>query len=125
MEAPRLRSMFRNVRTDPKRFEFKSRHLPDVKVEWQERKQRIEQEVLGVEPEQGPAQIRFRKSRASTSSATEDRRARRLASIRDARRSMFRAVVIAAVLVFAAWEGLKWVEASDFGGVLDFLKQAK
>jgi len=123
MEAPRLRSMFRNVRTEPRRFEFKSRHLPDSKAEWQERKQRIEQEVLGVEPEGGPKRIRFRKSAAISDAAADERRTRRRAAIRDARRAMFRAVVIAFGLVWLAWEGLKWVEASDFSGVLDFLSK--
>lgn len=123
MEAPRLRSMFRNVRTEPRRFAFKSRHLPDGKAEWQERKQRIEQEVLGVDPETGPARIRFRKTGSTSDSAADERRTRRRAAIRDARRAMIRAVLIAVGLVYAAWEGLKWVEASDFGGVLEFLSK--
>lgn len=123
MEAPRLRSMFRNVRTEPRRFEFKSRHLPDGKAEWQERKQRIEQEVLGVDPETGPARIRFRKASAPNASAADERRTRRRAAIRDARRAMIRAVLIAVALVYAAWEGLKWVEASDFSGILDMMSK--
>jgi len=54
--------------------------------------------------------------------AAEERRLRRESSIRDARKAMIRALIIAILLVWAAWEGLKWVEASDFGGVLDALK---
>lgn len=123
MEAPRLRSMFRNVRTEPRRFAFKSRHLPDGKAEWQERKQRIEQEVLGVNPENGPARIRFRKASAPSDSAADERRTRRRAAIRDARRAMIRAVLIAVALVYAAWEGLKWVEASDFSGILEMMSK--
>lgn len=123
MEAPRLRSMFRNVRTEPRRFAFKSRHLPDGKAEWQERKQRIEQEVLGVNPDNGPARIRFRKASAPNASAADERRIRRRSAIRDARRAMIRAVLIAVALVYAAWEGLKWVEASDFSGILEMMSK--
>ena len=118
MEAPRLRSMFRNVRTEPRRFEFKSRHLPDVKEEGGERKRRVEREVLGVSDDDGPTQIRFRKG----SSPVDSRRQRRQASIRDARRAMIRAVLIAGVLFYAAYRGLQWVEENDFGGIIEAIK---
>ncbi len=66
MEAPKLRGMFRNVRTKPRSFVFKSRHLSDDPPQWGERKRRIESEVameLGEKvPEQNTASsIRFRK----------------------------------------------------------------
>lgn len=113
-----MRSMFRNVRTEPRRFEFKSRHLPDVKEEWLERKRRVEQEVLGASNAQSPAQIRFRKG----SSPVDSRRERRQASIRDSRRAMIRAVLIAGVLFYVAYRGLQWVEENDFGGIIEAIK---
>ena len=36
--------MFRNVRSEPRRFQFRSRHLPDLDTKWAERKERIEAE---------------------------------------------------------------------------------
>lgn len=122
MEAPRLRSMFRNVRTEPKKFVFKSRHLPDTRQEWAERKKRVEQEVWGADADSGPAPIRFRRGGNPLETAAEARRMRRESSIRDARKAMIRALIIAMLLVWVAWEGLKWVEASDFGGALDALR---
>lgn len=113
-----MRSMFRNVRTEPRRFEFKSRHLPDVKDEWIERKRRVEKEVLGVSDAEGPVQIKFRKG----SSPVDSRRERRQASIRDARRAMIRAFLIAGVLFYVAYRGLQWVEANDFGGIIEAIK---
>ena len=60
----------------------------------------------GVSDDDGPTQIRFRKG----SSPVDSRRQRRQASIRDARRAMIRAVLIAGVLFYAAYRGLQWVE---------------
>ena len=45
MEAPKLRGMFLYMRTKPRTFVFKSRHLPDGRPEWDERKRRIEAEI--------------------------------------------------------------------------------
>ena len=46
MKAPKLRGPFRNVRTEPRTFKFKSRHLPDERPEWEERKRRVEARQL-------------------------------------------------------------------------------
>ena len=62
--------MFRNVRTEPRRFQFRSRHLPDLDPKWSERKERIEAEVAGEQdPDSAPARpIRFRSSRGKPES---------------------------------------------------------
>ena len=71
MEAPNLRGMFRNVRTKPRSFVFKSRHLSDDPPHWSERKRRIESEVAMERGEKMPDQkmdssIRFRKGQVTT-----------------------------------------------------------
>ena len=63
--------MFRNVRTEPRRFQFRSRHLPDLDPKWAERKERIEAEVAEEQdPDAAPARpIRFRSSRTKAETA--------------------------------------------------------
>lgn len=120
--------MFRNVRTEPRRFQFRSRHLPDLDPEWAERKERIEAEVAGEQdPEASTARpIRFRSSRrkAETAEGTSEWKERRQAQILGARYAMLRAVVIAAGLVWLAWRGMVWVETSDFSDVLKWMEDA-
>ena len=57
MKAPKLKSIFRNVRTEPKKFKFKSRHLPEVRDDWEERKRRVEHGL--------PSSLSFSKRRKS------------------------------------------------------------
>ena len=122
MQAPRLKSMFRNVRTSPRRFEFKSRHLSDLDEKWQERKQRIEQEVsAGENGEREPRTIRFR---SRTVDSPRDRSDVRVAQIAGARWSMVRAAIIAAALIWLAWKGIQWVEQSYFSHVLKWMEDA-
>ena len=59
MKAPKLRGPFRNVRTEPRLFKFKSRHLPEARPEWEERKRRVEEDVFGASQD-APRPIRFR-----------------------------------------------------------------
>ena len=85
MKAPKLRGPFRNVRTEPRTFTFKSRHLPDSRPEWEERKRRVEEEVEGGSD--APRPIKFRQGGRSA----EGRAARRAASIRASRMAALRA----------------------------------
>ena len=105
--------MFRNVRTEPRRFQFRSRHLPDLDPKWAPRKERIAAELAGEQDsEAGPARpIRFRSSRtkAETAEGASEWKKRRQAQILGARFAMLRAVVSAAGLVWLAWGGLLWV----------------
>lgn len=120
--------MFRNVRTEPRRFQFRSRHLPDLDPKWAERKERIETEVAGgQDPDAAPARpIRFRSSltQAETAESASEWKERRQAQILGARYAMLRAVVIAAGLVWLAWRGMVWVENSDFSDVLKWMEDA-
>ncbi|MBV42733.1 MAG: hypothetical protein CL834_06840 [Crocinitomicaceae bacterium] len=122
MQAPRLRSMFRNVRTEPRRFEFKSRHLPELDEKWQERKARVEQHI-SAEEEGGsvPRTIRFRSNGGTNGNKSSEQRLQQIAG---ARWSMLRAAFIAAVLIWLAWKGIQWVERSDFSRVLKWMENA-
>ncbi len=57
MKAPKLRGPFRNVRTEPRTFDFKSRHLPDSRPEWEARKRRVEEEVHGASEAPRPIKL--------------------------------------------------------------------
>lgn len=120
MQAPQLRSMFRNVRTEPRKFSFRSRHLPDLDKTWIERKNRIDQSFDGSE-DAGSRQI---KMRGATVLPRAERLARRQAQIQSSKWSMIRAALIAVGLVWLAWKALQWVEQSDFSGVLKWMENA-
>lgn len=122
MQAPRLRSMFRNVRTEPRRFEFKSRHLPELDEKWQERKARVEQHISAEEEGCSvPRTIRFRSNGGTNGNKRSEQRLQQIAG---ARWSMLRAAFIAAVLIWLAWKGIQWVERSDFSRVLKWMENA-
>lgn len=112
MEAPKLRGMFRNVRTKPRSFVFKSRHLSDDPPQWGERKRRIESEVAmergEVDPDQNmSSSIRFRKG----------------GSVRNgARKANVRVVLIGVVLLWITWKMIVWAETTEFGEMLEFIR---
>lgn len=115
MKAPKLRGPFRNVRTEPRSFVFKSRHLPDARPEWEERKRRVEEEVMGASVR--PRKIRFKQGGRTY----EGRAARRVASIRASRMAALRAAGIAVVLVYLTYRAVIWVERQDYGQFLQFM----
>lgn len=101
MEAPKLPSFFRNIRRNPRRFQFKTRHFDAKKAEWIERKEDIEREVGKSEADevQAPREIRFSRS------------SRRAGSYRSASRAAaYRLVIILVILIFLAYRGLVWLE---------------
>ena len=117
MEAPKLRGMFRNVRTKPRSFVFKSRHLPDGRPEWDERKRRIDAEIAKEKGEDIPesdrlSDIRFRRSSGMNSDSVR----------KNARRANMRVVLIAVVLVYVAYRILIWTEQTEFGKMLEFIR---
>ena len=123
MQAPKLRSMFRNVRTEPRRFVFRSRHLPELDAKWSERKEQIEAE-LAEQPAPETANnrpIRFQSANRPSSSTW---RRRRRTQISGARYAILRAALIASALVWLAWKGIQWIETSDFSGVLKWMENA-
>lgn len=110
MNTPRLPSPFRNVRRAPRNFKFRSAHVDARALKWKDRKEAIEQEVQGGDPDAAPRKLRFR-----SGGSTRSEREGRLANLRRSRRrAMLRSVVILGVLLYAAWLGLKWVETTDF-----------
>ncbi|MGB2469914.1 MAG: hypothetical protein ACPIA5_03605 [Flavobacteriales bacterium] len=74
------------MRTEPRSFKFKSRHLPEALPEWEERKRRVEEDVFGASQD-APRPIRFRQGGKSS----EGRAARRAASVRASRMAALRA----------------------------------
>ena len=116
MKAPKLRGPFRNVRTEPRSFVFKSRHLPDSRPEWEERKRRVEEEVNGAS--EGPRPIKFRQGGRDS----EGRAARRAASIQASRMAALRAAGVAVVLVYLTYRAILWVESHDYGQFLHFMQ---
>jgi hypothetical protein len=113
MKAPQLPNPFRNVRQSPRRFKFRSRHLPSLDAEWQERKQRVESEVLGESA--GKRSIKFDRSGAPRSD-------RRGAMAKASRYTTLRLLVLIVALSWVAVKGLQWVDGQDFGGMIDALK---
>ena len=100
MKAPKLRSLFRNVRTQPRQFSFKSRHTSEVREDWEDRKRRVEQDT--------PRSISFRNKRIVTKIA--------------ARKAMVRTLIIGTVLVYATYRMLVWAETTKWGPVLEFIR---
>lgn len=115
MKAPKLRGPFRNVRTEPRTFDFKSRHLPDSRPEWEARKRRVEEEVHGAS--EAPRPIKFRQGGRNA----EGRAARRAASIRASRMAALRAAGVAVILVYLTYRAILWVEGQDYGQFLQFM----
>ena len=115
MKAPKLRGPFRNVRAEPRTFQFKSRHLPDYRPEWEARKRRVEDEVSGVS--EAPRPIKFRQGGRNA----EGRAARRAASIRASRMAALRAAAVALVLVYLTYRAILWIDGQDYGQFLQFM----
>jgi hypothetical protein len=120
MEAPKLRSMFRNVRTEPRRFAFRSRHQPDVPEEWIHRKRRVEADVLGQPLDGDSLNISFKRGRGE--SVLSDRAERRKLAIRGARRAAIRAAIIGVFLCWMAYQGILWLEGSEFANIMNSLQ---
>lgn len=116
MKAPKLRGPFRNVRTKPRTFAFKSRHLPDSRPEWETRKRRVEEEVNGA-PD-SPRPIKFSHGGRNAKGRAE----RRAASIRASRMAALRAAGVALVLVYLTYRAILWVDAQDYGQFLNFMQ---
>ena len=109
MKPPRLPSPFRNVRSAPNRFSFRSAHVDARAIKWKERREAIEAEVYG-HVDGGPRKLRFRGE-----GSTRTQREVRLASLQRSRRqAIFRSTASLVVLLYAAWAGLQWVETTDF-----------
>ena len=100
MKPPKLKSIFRNVRTKPRQFSYKSNHTTEVREDWEERKRRIEQGL--------PINISFGKRRESVMKAS--------------RSAMIRTAIIGAILVYATYRMILWAETTEWGKMLEFIR---
>jgi len=131
MQPPKLKSIIRNVRTQPRGFQFRSRHAPASHPEWEARKARVEAEVLGTgvatgegQPAQpSPQAIRFRRGRTSTP-APGSRAERRRAVQRGARLYALRVTMWILALGYLVYRGWKWAEEKDWDTLLKGLRDA-
>ena len=101
MKAPKLRSIFRNVRTKPRQFQFNSRHTNEVREDWEDRKRRIEQGL--------PSKVSFGKRRGSLRAAE--------------RKALVRTLLIGALLVYATYRMIIWTETTEWGSILEFIRE--
>lgn len=112
MKAPRIPSLFRNVKTSHRRFEFRSPYFDPRERELEERKRRIEEEVArekGESPANPPRKISIGKRRADVTR-------------RQSLMAMARTLIILIILVYLLYKGLQWAEGTDFGKVLNTLQ---
>lgn len=125
MEPPKLKSIIRNVRTEPRKFRFRSRHVPASPPEWEARKARVEAEVLGtrVTESAAPPTIQFRRGRATTP-PPGSREERRRAVQRGARLYALRVTMWILALGYLVYRGWKWAEEKDWDTLLKGLRDA-
>lgn len=65
MPAPKLPSMFRNVRTKPRQFSMRSPHYDQRKEKWGKRKAQLDADFSKDDP-QAPGRLSFRGKRPSS-----------------------------------------------------------
>jgi hypothetical protein len=106
MEAPRIRSLFRNVQNEPRQFNYRSRFYDPRKEELEKRKKRIERKIAlqkGDEVEDyNPGEIRFSESWKKQSAYRSGRRSANL-----------RLVIILGILVIFSFLAIQWLEGID------------
>lgn len=112
MRAPKFPSFFRNVKTDHRKFRFRSPHFDKKEQELEERRRRLEAEIARErgEPADGPyREIRFNRKRRQNK-----RRASYWATLR------FIAILL--VLIYLLYKGIQWAENSDFSRIMKILE---
>ena len=99
MNISRIPSIFKNVKREPKRFNYSPRHFDPQAEELEKRKAKIREE-MGMETGEGSRDIKidFRSSMG---------RGRRRGS---APSSSLRMLLILAILLFLAFSVIKWLE---------------
>lgn len=102
MKAPKVRSPFRNIRTEPRQFTFKSPHYDPRKMKIEERISQLDAEL---EAESTGTYSRKRK--------LEFKR-RRDAQMHESKGRILRFIAILIGLIFALYYGLQWAETTDF-----------
>ena len=115
MRVPKF--FFRNLPSEPRRFKFRSPLYDEREGELEKRRQRLDAEMAaeqalkeGREPERViPEKISFDRTRRKKNSEANKWR-------------MIRTLIILALLIYLFYRGIIWVETTDFGNVLDTLK---
>ena len=100
MKAPKIRSLFRNTRTQPRQFSFKSHLTSEVREDWEKRKRRVEDGL--------PRSISIRKRKGESKKA--------------AITAMFRTIIIGTLLVYLTYRMIIWAETTEWGSVIEFIK---
>ena len=103
------------MRTEPRSFKFKSRHLPEARPEWEERKRRVEEDVFGAS--QTP-RVRFGLARRQVVEAARPGGPLRFGQPHGCPA----AAGVALVLVYLTYRAILWIESQDYGGFLQFMK---
>jgi hypothetical protein len=102
MDAPKLPSVFRNVRREPKRFGYRPKFYDPKAEELEERKKKIEAEIArdqGQVVNNKPYSVKFQ-------------RAHKRNSLRGmAFGSNVRLVIILAILLFLIFAAVQWLES--------------
>lgn len=110
MRVPRF--FFRNVRSEPKKFKFRSPHYRPEERELEERKKRLDAEIAlekGEQVDDAPPQrvsLRSRRKRRAKNNLWAN----------------LRVIIILVILLYLLYRGVMWVETTDFGKVLEPLK---
>lgn len=112
MQAPKIPSFFRNVKTHHRKFKFRSPYYRPEERELAERKRRLEAEVArerGEIVETEPHKLSFSRRRS------EIRRKR-------GNWAILRTVAILIILTYLFFKGIQWAETTDFSKVLKILE---
>lgn len=112
MRAPKFPSLFRNVKTDHRKFRFRSPHIDTKEQELEARRKRLEAEVArerGEEIDESYREIRFN-------------RRRRQIKRKSGYMATLRFLVILVVLIYLLYKGIQWAENSDFSRVMKILE---
>jgi hypothetical protein len=118
MKAPRLKSMFRNVKDKPRSFSFQNRHTDGKRSDWDERMHRVESEVgrdKGEEEEEEPIA-------APRINIKRKRHANRTSAKKAARIAMIKTLLIGTVLLYVTYRLIVWAETTEWGEMLEFIK---
>lgn len=101
MDAPKLPSIFRNVRREPKRFGYRPKFYDPAEEEREERRKRIEEELAR---EQGKAPERPLKVNFRTANRRNSFRGAALGS-------SLRMIVILVILMILLFSAVRWLES--------------
>ena len=110
--------MFRNVKNEPRAFSFKTRHTDGMRGDWDERKQRVDSDVGresgggGDDGSIAAPRINFKRKR----------HANRISAKKAARIAMIKTLLIGVVLLYVTYEIIIWAETTQWGEMLEFIK---